>query len=220
MQSISSCQGKTVLFVSHNLDAIQRICSDAIYLKDGRVEYMGGVGSATESYLSRGEKASEKVDFSAVTERWGSGLAKIVGLDILDGSGRSVNVLQAGETYQFELSYSKCHDVTHISDVVASLALKDTKGVTVLLVSSDFVDKYFEITVQRNRIRCRIVELGLASGAYTITLFLGRRGGETLDCLNDVARITVAGGDFFGTGHPGLPDHCRTLSHAEWTTLG
>ncbi len=73
MQSISEGQGKTVLFVSHNLDAIQRICSEAIYLKEGRLAYQGDVDSAIETYLTRSKRIANISDFSFVTERWDPG---------------------------------------------------------------------------------------------------------------------------------------------------
>jgi len=39
-----------------------------------------------------------------------------------------------------------------------------------------------------------------------------------LDYIEDAAAVAVDGGDFFGTGSPGLPNHCKFLVKAEWST--
>jgi len=41
---------------------------------------------------------------------------------------------------------------------------------------------------------------------------------EKLDYIEDAAAVAVDGGDFFGTGSPGLPNHCKFLVKAEWST--
>ena len=50
-----SHQGRTVLFVSHNMAAVKSLCRTGIYLEQGQVRYMGEVGKAIEKYLSSGE---------------------------------------------------------------------------------------------------------------------------------------------------------------------
>ena len=41
---------------------------------------------------------------------------------------------------------------------------------------------------------------------------------ETLDLIIDAVTVTVDGGDFFGTGNPGIPSLCKFLVNAEWST--
>lgn len=45
-------QGRTVIFVSHNIQAIQRLCSRAIHLREGRVEQFGAVQDVVNNYLN------------------------------------------------------------------------------------------------------------------------------------------------------------------------
>jgi lipopolysaccharide transport system ATP-binding protein len=83
-------------------------------------------------------------------------------------------------------------------------------------VSSAVTNKYFKLNGE-GLIYCLIKDFNLAPGEYLVTLYLGLRTGETLDCLNHVVHITVAGGDYFGTGHPGFPEHCRVLKRSDWS---
>jgi lipopolysaccharide transport system ATP-binding protein len=48
-------EGRTVLFVSHNMASIRALCKSAIYIEHGKVSYMGDVEQSIQSYLSTGE---------------------------------------------------------------------------------------------------------------------------------------------------------------------
>ena len=52
MKDVSQGQGRTVLFVSHNMDSIKRLCKTGIILKQGGVEYMGTASEAVDRYLA------------------------------------------------------------------------------------------------------------------------------------------------------------------------
>lgn len=53
MEDISKNEGRTVLFVSHNISAVSGLCNKAIVLQDGRVEYTGKVDNAILHYLNK-----------------------------------------------------------------------------------------------------------------------------------------------------------------------
>ena len=218
MESMSKQEGRTVLFVSHDLDAIQRLCRDAIYLEHGKLAYQGDVSSAIERYMSSAGALTAKQGLAEVQDRWGSGRARISGLEILNSASQPVTSLQSGQDAQFRCSYVNLGCDAAVDDIVVSIALANSRRVTVMLVSSDFAGQYFTLRDDAGSICCSIGDLNLAPGDYSVTLYLGRVSGETLDCMNDVARISVIGGDFFGTGHAGLPDHCSTLTRSSWRT--
>jgi len=217
MESMSKHEGRTVLFVSHDLDAIQRLCRDAIYLDHGKLAYQGDVASAIERYMSSAGALSADQGLAEVQDRWGSGRARISGLDILNSDAQPVTTLQSGQDFEFRISYTNHACDATVNDIVVSIALANTRRVTVMLVSSDFAGQYFTLQGDTGSISGSIRDLNLAPGDYSITLFLGRASGETLDCMNDVARISVIGGDFFGSSHPGLPEQCSTLTRSNWT---
>lgn len=51
MQEVSSAGGRTVLFVSHNMNAVRRLCHNAVILKNGMVDYIGSAPNAIDKYL-------------------------------------------------------------------------------------------------------------------------------------------------------------------------
>jgi lipopolysaccharide transport system ATP-binding protein len=216
MQSISEGQGKTVLFVSHNLDAIQRICSEAIFLKEGKLVYQGNVASAIDAYLSRSKRMVDLPDISTVRERWGTGRVKVTAFSVENSDGHTVNMLQAGESYKFEMQYATDEPCGRKLEVMATIEFSDDRGATVLLLSSDYIHTGLSICKNNGKIACEIDDFNLVAGDYHVTLYLGVKGGETLDCLSNVSVVSVVGGDYFGTGHPGFPLHCKTLTRSRW----
>ncbi len=58
MEDVSTNDGRTVLFVSHNLGAIKSLCSTGLLLREGRLEISGNINEAIDSYLMKGDGES------------------------------------------------------------------------------------------------------------------------------------------------------------------
>ena len=56
MQDISRGEGRTVLFVSHNMAAVKRLCTRGILLENGEITYSGGINEVIDTYLSSNNK--------------------------------------------------------------------------------------------------------------------------------------------------------------------
>ncbi len=59
MQDISKGQGRTVLFVSHNMASVKQLCDRGIVLKDGKVLFSGGIEDCVEEYLNEHDESTE-----------------------------------------------------------------------------------------------------------------------------------------------------------------
>jgi lipopolysaccharide transport system ATP-binding protein len=215
MQSIARGEGRTVLFVSHNLDAIARICTRGLYLRSGRVAFGGAIQETIDAYVTSGSDAAA-ADLATHTERWGSGNVKITGFELRNAAGGPVSALSSGDDFDLVVAYTIRANAAPPTGVIARIALSDMRGATVFLVASDFSGQSLDLT-SSGRILCRVRDFNLAAGTYAVTLFLADRGGDVFDCLNHVRTIDVVGGDYFGTGHPGFPEQCKTLTRSEWS---
>ena len=217
IQSIAGKEGRTVVFVSHNLDAVARICTSGLYLRSGQLAYRGTSSGAIEAYLGSGKEAQRAASLAETTDRWGNGAARITSFELQEDDGTPVHALSSGGNYRIVMEYSAARESVGTQGVVASLSLADVRGTTVMLVSSAFSGDPLPLSADGGRIVCRVDDLNLAGGTYSLTLYLGNRNGETYDCLNDVEKIAVLGGDYFGTGHPGSPEQCHTLTRSNWS---
>ena len=63
MQDVSRGEGRTVLFVSHNMTSIRQLCSKGVVLGFGKVEYSGSVNEAVDYYLSAGHNEIRKISY-------------------------------------------------------------------------------------------------------------------------------------------------------------
>jgi lipopolysaccharide transport system ATP-binding protein len=209
-------EGGTVLFVSHSMATIQKLCSKGIYLQQGQVVGTGEVNSLIKTYLDEGLKTSNALSLKTRKDRQGNGWVRIVGFYITDPHGHRQVTLRSGEDYVLVMEFEKQNDSRLLSNVVGSIAITDEREEIVLLLRSNFSNQNFDIAENRGSIRCLIKDFNLAPGSYNSILFLSYRDTEVLDCISSAAEIDVEGGDFFGTGSTGLPSHCKVLMRSFW----
>ena len=86
MNSVANTEGRTVLFVSHNMSIIQHLCSRAILIKSGRVCRDGSPSESIRDYLSEA-KGGHKIEVADWADRKSSGEARIMRVEIGNGVG-------------------------------------------------------------------------------------------------------------------------------------
>jgi lipopolysaccharide transport system ATP-binding protein len=82
-------EGRTVVFVSHNMGLLQQLCERGIYLQQGTVHTDGTIHEAVDAYLQTLEQA-ETLDLSQRTDRKGQGRVRLIGADVTNGSSAIV----------------------------------------------------------------------------------------------------------------------------------
>lgn len=210
-------QGRTVLFVSHNMAAVENLCSRAVWLLEGRVARLGRCSDVIRSYLEGLENQAGRASLRDRKDRLGTGLARVVEFYVADEEGRRQVALQPGRTYRFCLVCQLGPGVDSLKNVVASIALSDRREGMVWLVRSSFANENQTLSRSPMVIEGLVKDFNLAEGTYFATLFLSRGEMEILDCVTRAAEMTVEGGDYFGTGSKGLPSHCPTLTRSQWS---
>jgi lipopolysaccharide transport system ATP-binding protein len=78
MKDATSKSGRTVIFVSHNLQAVSNLCSNAIWLDKGSIKATGDAKSVASTYLGAAQKKSWKQQFSSIAEAPGNHLIKVL----------------------------------------------------------------------------------------------------------------------------------------------
>jgi lipopolysaccharide transport system ATP-binding protein len=103
-------QGVTILFVSHGLDMVRRLCHRAVWLDEGQVQAIGPADEVVISYLSQVWKDTNirllaEGDATGRGSRWGSGEAVITKVEFLDEIGHVQRVFQSGSTFVARIHY-------------------------------------------------------------------------------------------------------------------
>lgn len=116
--------GRTVVFVSHNLEAISRLCTRAIWLERGVVQAEGPAPDVVDKYLAAQAERSENASFDQ-----GDGPARLQRVVVRDAAGREVHALRREQPFTIEARFS-------VSTVVPGLDLAiqviDSRGIEVL----------------------------------------------------------------------------------------
>ena len=98
--------GRTVLFVSHNMAAVENLCSRCIWIDAGQVRMDGGPREVIEAYMNTFANARETMsDLRSVADRRGSGEIRYTGIEYLTPSGEPLQVVRSGDTFVIRFHY-------------------------------------------------------------------------------------------------------------------
>ena len=124
MKSVAEGEGRTVLFVSHNLQAVKNLCNKSIYLVDGKINSMGDTEQIINNYLLREAKRVTEVSYQTPTEAPGNSEVKLklAKLEILDKDKDYIDVHTP-----FNLKF-EFWNFMNDKEVNLSLHLMDIKG--------------------------------------------------------------------------------------------
>ncbi len=183
MQDVSQQQGRTVLFVSHNMDAIQRICSQCLLFENGQLIAHGDTASIAGRYLSSHcFKASpdDRIDLSRAS-RIGTGEARFVSVQY-----SSLNPVAGYQPYsngslEFVLGIE-----SDTARVVGSLAVTLFNQSGTKLVNADIVSLGRSITLRKGltEVKIRIQKLYLNPDIYVVGVWLAKMS-ESAAEMND-----------------------------------
>lgn len=190
-------EGRTVLFVSHNMPAINNLCSKAVLLENGSVAHMGKTADVVDEYLHAGRQQS-LIDLRDRTDRSGRGRIRLVGVRMLDGDGRERSHLQTGADLSIELRYRSA-GVERLGVVSVALNICDKSGTIVFSCWNDLSGDVLQNLDPQGRLICEIPRIPLPQGVYGLNVALVVNK-DLEDKISDVATLAIDEGDFFGTG--------------------
>jgi lipopolysaccharide transport system ATP-binding protein len=113
MQEVSGKEGRTILFVSHNMSAIQRLCTSGILLKNGILHMQGAIEPVINEYLKNDFSKAAAVDIDPAdlgSVQMESGYA--INIRIEDLSGNLLPQVAIGESWQVRVKFriNKSHE--------------------------------------------------------------------------------------------------------------
>jgi lipopolysaccharide transport system ATP-binding protein len=188
--------GRTVLFVSHNMAAIQRLCNSGIYLNQGAIAYAGSTTAAIDCYQKHRDDSSS-VPLGERPDRDGDGRARLESL-MLNGE-EVVDVAHAlsGDRLRFDMRYT-------VAEVVPSpvffLTVWDSTGLQLLHFNSRLNGVTFKCAEAQGVVVCEIPHLPLPAGDYRINVAI-QSDGSLVDRVETALRLHVEASSYYGTGY-------------------
>jgi len=185
MQDVSKNEGRTVLFVSHNMQAIRTLTNTSLFLSDGMLKYHGKTDNAIDLYTSSIDSNRFSSDMSAVKGEH----VTIHGIKFLDKEGTETSQYSNNNQFNIELDFSTDGQ----KDVGIDLFLKDGINHEKLAISSllHFENTFLPQDPGRFRATISLQPLNLADGYYTIDLAISIMKIKWDIYLEDVLKFEV-----------------------------
>jgi len=188
--------GRTVLFVSHNMAAVESLCSRGIWLAQGSVQLDGPAHEVIEAYMNSFSSAGSGSNLLAKTDgRRGSGEARFTRVDFLSAGGEPQTVTRSGKGLVIRLHYhanepiERVHFILRLYTELGTLVSETGTWHHGLEVRLPAGDGYGELEID---------SLNLMPGRYYLTLQLSGLGGRVYDFVENEVYLDVEEAPIYG----------------------
>lgn len=215
MEDVSSKEGRTVILVSHQMTAIQNLCTRCILMDRGQLIMEGETKDVVNAYMSKGAELAAS-GLTDRPDRAGKGDVRVTSIDLRDESGETISEAIAGNNVILSLGYSVKEGETLNDCIICVEICKDLRKYFAL--SSALVDRRKLQLSGEGRIDFLVPEWPLSGGQYHVNIYI-ESDRVMQDFLNDASVIEVIDGDYFGTGklhHEGWQGMTVLVRHS-WT---
>jgi lipopolysaccharide transport system ATP-binding protein len=181
-------RGGTILFVSHDAQAVERLCDRAVLLRQGEVAFDGSTRDAIAAYRRLLAEDANPEELGAGLREWGSGEARIVSAQLLDDDGDERGQFAAGEAATVRLVVAA---EASVAPPRVSVELRDDGGLVLGTVAHETALLGWNGGAGEREVRFRLASLPLADGHFHLRLALLDAAGHPLHSLDDAVRFFV-----------------------------
>jgi ABC-type polysaccharide/polyol phosphate transport system ATPase subunit len=195
-------EGKTVLFISHDMWNVRRLCDSILWMEHGRVRAFGAAGDIAEQYMNEVNVAALANQATALqSHRGGTGEVRYTAVDLLDLDGRPVALLSPGDPLVVRASYRVERAVER---PVFQVGIIDVDTGLVITTATTRAHDVPAVVSGDGAIECRFPRLPLRPRQYIIRLSVtDAHQLASFDLVSAGPRFAVSG---HGSGVEGLAD--------------
>jgi lipopolysaccharide transport system ATP-binding protein len=208
MGSVSS-EGRSILFVSHNMPAIQALCHRALRLQKGRVVDEGQPAAVVQRYLAA-EVSPAGGALEHRQDRSGDGSARIVSIDV--NSAESDGIIRPGSRLRVRLGYRSDQPLRRPQFLVTIVDHLDTG---LFLLHNEFTGGLPERLPPEGVVMCETDPINVTPGGCTVHVEL-LQGNVHADSVRNVCSFDVHEDDLFGTGMGPPREYVRYVLGQRW----
>jgi lipopolysaccharide transport system ATP-binding protein len=186
MQDVGT-EGRTVLFVSHNMGAVKQLCTRAILLEEGQVAGEGDVNEVVNRYLLGATECESDGWIPEDHIRTGTGEARVRRVQVLGELGEPTAEISLGQNVCVRLDIEAFEA---ISDAQFEIGIYSEDGVAVAITHRDMDHDPDRLTVGSHCVDAEIAA-SLLPGRYRIGAAIYRDSGWTIDGLERTVGFEV-----------------------------
>ncbi len=209
MQSISQSDGRTVLFVSHNMAAVKSLCNLAIVLEHGKVVFRGSSEEAVDYYLNESAFSNENNGIISFEKK--DKQTQIISVETLKKDNTRASNFLMDEPIKVKINVN---NKAKLNKIKASVIITSASGIKICaLRSNEMTDEMFSAN-DDFAFMASINGLKLMPNNYFLTIALAASD-NTIEILEQCISFTVVENDVYKTGR--IPKgRLITYSNALW----
>ncbi|MFT4803151.1 MAG: lipopolysaccharide transport system ATP-binding protein [Sediminicola sp.] len=196
MDQVSMNEGRTVLFVSHNLAAVSQLCSRGILLREGKMVANQQVEDTIHEYISFNRKTASKDALINLNLRKGEGNYQVKSIQLLNAALEPISIGRTGSELVFIIDFNLLVDPTKGSFRI-DFAIDNQQDQRIAWFSTEATNSKLKKPFQN--LKLRIPKFQFGAGTYYLT-FYTTFNGELQDYIHQGYSFDIEEGDFFGTG--------------------
>jgi lipopolysaccharide transport system ATP-binding protein len=166
MNDVSKGEGRTVLFVSHNMAAVRGLCNKGILLQNGELVFKGSVENTLNAYLIKDASAKHKAIFDSNTIRSGSRNIEFLSAELTNQNNVSTDSFSIGDDLNISFKF---RNNTHEKKSEIGIQIKATDDMPIFHImgrDSNFELNHIDI---EEEYQVSIKDIRLFPGIYTIS---------------------------------------------------
>lgn len=188
MKEVSEGSGRTVLFVSHNMESIARLCTSAILMNNGRIKSIGNTTQIIDLYLNQNREL-QKLNTEIILKE----NITVKDIHIKSESSRLSNILNQGENWG--LSFSVITNSVNDQLLRCNFELHTSSGIPVTCFGNEFEN--FEIMISQEKSMV-ILDMGICvfkKGSYVLNAYFQVGDGHTTEYkyLESIMEVIIEG---------------------------
>jgi lipopolysaccharide transport system ATP-binding protein len=210
MQDVSKGEGRTVLFVSHNMAAIKSLCTRVICLGNGVITFNGDTDDAINFYLNENEKLNSSFDPIKVNVE---GLQFELESVVFLINNAPTSVIMLGDSLTIRANYASNKIIDNLA---IGLHIYDNLGKRIVSFNPGYHGMRLNNLPKNGYLDCTIENLPLKAGTYSISYWFMINNVKDL-YMDDAIKFTILNGDYYGSGLLPSDKHDVVFHHhSDW----
>jgi len=204
MEQAATEEGRTILFVSHNMAAIESLCTRAVYMAGGRVGFDGPVHQAITEYLDGSGDHGHGSLRQRVNAHHPAGVPLVEQVEVVGEGSASADAVRIGTNVSIRL---RCRGLQHVDRPVVGVRIRSTFHGVVTSASTRMSPMTVpDVESEALDVVLALDDLTLAPGRYWIDFTVkDGRTGDKVDAMEAAAGFSIVASDLYGSGYELAP---------------
>ncbi|MES2107450.1 MAG: ABC transporter ATP-binding protein [Bacteroidota bacterium] len=183
MSDVSKGEGRTVLFVSHNMGAVKKFCQAGMYLEKGMIRQFDEIDAVIDNYAINGLQSQSTYVLTPPENKTDiAAYLTMIRIESLDG--KPVNEIKVGEKWRIRISFTATTKIKHF---IIALGISDARDINLRTTWSNVTDigdgEHEAVFIENS--------LLLATGTYNLSIGLSSYE-KAIQYVENIASLTVS----------------------------